>query len=143
MLNDRLPKPEFYLKVKVLVKKISYLDVQSKGTSNATAKMVFLIPQEGTSRDLFYAKWLPDIKGEAVELPAILPYPVSGLARVALMRRDERSDEHYLFVMSRGAEEDLQECADKIIEAQILSEFDDKVLDFQKDYDLPDKKKYV
>jgi hypothetical protein len=141
-MENKLPDPEFHLRVKVVVKFIEYQDTQSKGTSNAQADMVFLVPQESAQRDIFFAKYLPDISGEAVELPSIIPYPVSGLARVALMRRDRRCDEHYLFVMSRGAEEDLKECRDRVIDLQILSENDDNVLDFQKDYVLPDQKKF-
>lgn len=125
-----------------MVKNIAYKDVQSKGTTNADADMVFLIPTESSQRDFFFAKYLPDVRGEAVELPALIPYPVSGFARVALMRRDERCNEHYLFVMSRGAEEDLKECNGRELEVKILDEKEDIVLDMMKDFHIADKKKY-
>jgi hypothetical protein len=141
-MQKKLPEPEFYLRCRVDVNFIEYEDHQSTGKTAAQADMVFLVPQESTHRDLFFAKYLPDVAGEAVELPAIIPYPVSGLARVAIMRRDKRCHEHYLFVMSKGAEEDLKECKGRVIDVQILSENDDNILDFQKDYSLPDQKKF-
>lgn len=139
-----LPDPELRLKARVVVKHLGYEDYQSKGKSQAEDDMVFLIPEEGTGRDLLFAKYLPDVAGEHVELAAILPSPVSGLARLALMRRDERSPEyHYLFVMTKSAEEDLKNLNGRSLEVGILPEDCEHLLDFQRDFALAGKKQFA
>lgn len=148
MLNDlskKIPDPEFVLRCRVEVKKIAYTDLQSQGEKEARqveADMVFLIPLEGDQRDYMFSKYLPHVRGESTELPAMIPYPVSGFARVALMRRDKRCDEHYLFMMTKAVEEDLKECAGRELEVRILDEKDDAVLDLQKDFFIANKKQY-
>jgi hypothetical protein len=128
----------------VEVKHIGYEDYQSKGKSQAEDDMVFLIPLEGTSRDCLFARWLPDVAGSHTEVAAFLPSPVSGLARLALMRRDHRSPEnHYLFVMTKGAEEDLKNHHGREMEIDIFGEEHDALLDRQKDFALAGKKDFA
>lgn len=144
-LDQRIPEPEFVVTARVEVKKITYKDLQSQGEQAAQQvedDMVFLIPLYSSQRDYLFSKHLPEIAGEAVELPAMIPHPVSGFVRVALMRRDKRCAEHYLFVMTKGAEEDLKHCDGKEVEVRILSEHDDNVLDLQKDFHISNKKQY-
>lgn len=143
MLTEKLPEPEFRVRCRVEVKHIGYEDWQSKGKSQAEDDMVFLIPLESTSRDCLFSRWLPDTAGQHTEVASYLPSPVSGLARLALMRRDQRSPEHhYLFVMSKGAEEDLKRHHGREIEIDIFGEEFDHLLDKQKDFMLAGKKEF-
>lgn len=142
MSIDNLPSAEFILKCKVATKDVSYLDVQSKFAENRTEQMVFLIPQESTMRDFFFAKWLPDFgTDEKPEIAMVLPSPVNGFVRGCVLRRDARCDEHHIFVMTRAAEEDLKPLAGREIIVHVLHEDYEAVTDHTKDYDLPGKKK--
>lgn len=143
MEMENLPEPAFRLRAAVLVKRIGYKDLQSKGESQAEDDMVFLLPDEGTSRDMLFARYLPDEAGAHVEFAAYLPSPVSGLARVALMRRDRRHPEgHYLFVMSKGAEEDLKLVPGKSLDVMLFGEEHDALLDKMKDFALAARTKF-
>lgn len=140
---EKLPEPEFRLRVSVQVKRVGFKDLQSRGESQSEDDMVFLVPDEGTSRDMMFSRFLPDVAGVHVEFAAYIPSPVSGLARVALMRRDARSPEaHYLFVMSKGAEEDLKLVPGKTLEVHIFGEEHDALLDQMKDFSLAARTKF-
>jgi hypothetical protein len=142
MSIDNLPSAEFILKCKVVTKDVAYLDVQSKFAENRTEQMVFLIPQESTMRDFFFAKWLPDFgTEEKPEIAMVLPSPVNGFVRGCVLRRDGRCDEHHIFVMTRAAEEDLKPLAGREIIVHVLHEDYEAVTDHTKDYDLPGKRK--
>lgn len=133
----------YHLKCKIVVKEISYLDEQSKESKNAAAKMVFLVPKEGTQRDLFLSAWLPENSDAAHEVSLMLGFPVSGPCRAAVMRRNKNCDAHHLFVMSTGVEEDLilesqnkkwwTAFQDREIQVTVLPETEDKVLDLVHD----------
>lgn len=138
--EQKMPDPEFVLRCLVDVREISYQDVQSKETVQRSEKMVFLIPQEGTQRSFFFAKWLPDVEKESPEIAMVIPYPVNGFVRGCVCRRDHRCPEHHIFVMSRGAEEDLKNIHGKTIEILVLHESLEYVLDGMKNYDLIGKK---
>lgn len=137
-----LPEPEFVIRVRVECKRVGYIDHQSKWSKQDEDEMVFLIPLEGTQRDLMFAKYLQDTTENHTELAAAIGHPVGGLARLALMRRDRRCENHYLFVMTKGAEEDLKNVNGKEIEVRLFSEDFDELLDFQKDFDLANKKSF-
>lgn len=141
----KLPTQETYrLKCRVVIKEVSYEDEQSKETKLNTARMVFLVPKEGTQRDLFFAAWLPDSVEEWFEVALSVGAPINGPCRAAIMRKNARMDAHHLFVMSAGAEEDLlQEFGgtkkswtlfrNRDIEVEVLPETEDKILDLAKD----------
>jgi hypothetical protein len=104
--------------------------------------MVFLVPLESSQRDFFFSAWLPEDESEAFEVALMLAHPVSGPCRAAVMRKNKRLNEHHLFVMSVGAEEDLIQEAekkkwnlfkDRVIEVTVLPETDDRILDLSKD----------
>lgn len=141
MSIDNLPSAEFIIKCKVATRDVAYLDVQSKFAESRTEQMVFLIPQESTMRDFFYAKWLPDFgTEEKPEIAMILPSPVNGFVRGCVLRRDARCDEHHIFVMTRAAEEDLKALDGREIIVHVLHEDYEAVTDFTKNYDLPGKR---
>jgi hypothetical protein len=104
--------------------------------------MIFLIPEESTQRDMLFSKYLQDLPGDHTELGAAFGSPVGGVARLALMRSDHRCSDHYLFVMTKGAEEDLKHCDGGVVEVRILPEDADQMLDFQKDFHIENKKRY-
>ncbi|NBP28676.1 MAG: hypothetical protein EBV23_03725 [Flavobacteriia bacterium] len=142
MSIDSLPSAEFILKCKVVVKDVSYLDVQSKFAESRTEKMVFLIPQESTMRDFFFAKWLPDFgTDEKPEIAMVLPSPVNGFVRGCVLRRDARCEDHYIFIMTRAAEEDLKPLDGREIIAHVLHEDYEAVTDHTKNYEVPGMKK--
>lgn len=130
------------IRARILAKKVGYKDVQSKWERQDEDTMVFLIPVESTQRDLMFSKYLQDMVGEHTELGAAIGQPVNGVARLALMRRDHRCSDHYLFVMTKGAEEDLKNANGREIEVRILPADQDQVLDLQKDFHVANKKQY-
>lgn len=136
---------EYHLNCKVVVKEISYEDEQSKGSSLNTAKMVFLIPSEGSQRDLFFAAWLPEAETERNEIGLIIGNPVNGPCRASVMRKNKNLSEHHIFVMSFGAEQDLVQFADskkwfnirdRKISVTVLPENADVLLDQASDGDV-------
>ena len=71
-------------------------------------KMALLVPEESTQRTLFLNAWLPETQGEYFELAGMIAAPVDSPCRFAIMRGpDEKSERHYLFVMSKGVEDIL------------------------------------
>lgn len=131
---------EYHLKCKVLVKDVSYLDEQSKGSELKTEQMIFLIPQESTQRTMFLNAWLPDTVEEHHEVVFEGGYPVEGIFKGAVQRRNERCSEHHIFVMSRGAEEDLKAMNGKFIQVKSLPASNEHLGDTMKDFDLADNK---
>jgi len=135
------PKPpthnRFELSCKVLVQDVTYDDFQSKGTSLVTEKMVFLVPRESSQRDLFLTAWLPDTVEEHFEIGLLLGHPVSGPARASIHRKNKDCDEHHIFIMSKGAEEDLKNMNGKVIPVTVLGEIEEQeILNSMKDFDL-------
>jgi hypothetical protein len=137
----------YNLKCKVLVKEVSYLDEQSKGASRISEKFVYLIPQESTQRDLFFAAWLPDTREEKYELGFTCGHPVSGFARGCIRRRNAEIGDHHIFVMSKGAEEDIKDWIQHVggpamLNIEVLGEQEEELMDMIKDYSLRDKKEF-
>lgn len=69
-------------------------------------KMVLLIPQDSDQRTYFLNAWLPETQTEYFELAGFLSAPVDSPCRFAIFRGpDEKSEKHYLFVMTKGVED--------------------------------------
>lgn len=138
----------YHLKCKVLVKEVTYQDHQSKGVTNITEKLVYLIPQESSQRDLFFAAWLPDTREEHFEIGFLAGFPLNGFARGCIKRRNNTIDEHHIFVMSKGAEEDIKDWVsqstskDFYLNVEVLGENEEYLLDMTKDFDLANKKEF-
>jgi hypothetical protein len=145
MIAAKLPTEETYhLKCRVVIKDVSYEDQQSKGNTQATAKMVFLVPESSTQKDLFLAAWLPETVEEWHEVALMIGAPINGPCRAAVMRKNARMDEHHIFMMSVGAGEDLiQEIEGqkkrwtwlnkRAISVTVLPEAEDQLLDLARD----------
>ncbi|MEO5348863.1 MAG: hypothetical protein H7836_04380 [Magnetococcus sp. YQC-3] len=133
-------KPEemrYHLKAKVIAKDVTYQDEQSTGTTNVTEKLVFLLIEPGTQRDLFYACWLPDTNDTPSEIVCMSGHPLNTSFRAALWRRSQFVGDTHLFVMSKGAEEVLKEMNGRSISFDVLGQQEDSVADTQRDWDLP------
>lgn len=135
-----------------LVKKVSvgYSDEQSKGISNQEEEMVFLVPCEGSSRDMFLARWLPDSEQyEYVdsqnnthtewafsEIGFRIGHPIFGVFRGALRRYHPKCKEPHIMVMTKGVEEGLKRMHMRVVEVTSMSELKDEELDNQSGFEL-------
>jgi hypothetical protein len=146
--DEKLREQEYCLRCKVVIKEVTYEDFQSKGVlGNVTEKMAFLIPQEGTQRDMFFSAWLPDYeqdsKGNVVpthtEIACKTGHPVYGFFRASVHRPDERMSEPYIFVMSRSVEEDLKALDGKFVIIDVLGDSEIEKADYAKDYELANR----
>lgn len=123
---------------KVVAKEVTYLDEQSTGNQLVNEELVFLIPEQSTQRDLFYAAWLPDTDAEPSEIVCEAGHPVYGAFRSALWRRSQFVGDIHLFVMSKGAEESFKEINGKRIEITVYGEQEDQAIDgSHRDWELP------
>ncbi len=85
--------------------KTKFVEGKYKGTE---LRNVILIPQDSDQRTKFLTAWLPDTVGEHYEIASFISMPVDSPCRLAICRGpDQRSERHYLFVMSKGVEEHL------------------------------------
>lgn len=133
-------KPEeqrYNIKCKVIAKEVTYADEQSTGTVNVTEKLVFLVPQASTQRDLFFSTWLMDTIEQPSEVVCVCGHPVYSTFRAALWRRTQFVGEIHLFVMSKGTEEILKELDGQFITIEVLGQQEDTLADNQRDWDLP------
>ena len=130
----------YHLKCKVSVKAISYLDEQSKETVARTDEMVFLIPVHSTQMELFFNAWLPEDPDSHNEVAMRAGHPIYGYFKGAVQRRNKNCKEHHIFVMSRGAEEDLKLMNDRDIVVEILPANQEFQADYMRDYTLVDNK---
>jgi hypothetical protein len=80
-----------------------------KGTEHQySRKLALLVPLESDQRTMFLNAWLPDTIGEYFEVPLFIKVPVDSPCRVAIFRGpDQRSERHYLLVMTKGVEDIL------------------------------------
>jgi hypothetical protein len=138
---SKTPRPEerrYIVTCRVLVKEVSYEDEQSTGTTTVTESLVFLLPEQSTQRDLFYNAWLPDTADTPVEIVCEAGHPVYGMFRAALWRRSQFTGDIHLFVMSKGAEEELKQINGKRIELTVYGEQEDQAIDgAHRDWELP------
>jgi hypothetical protein len=149
--EEKARSEEYHLNVKVHVKKITYQDYQSKGYLGLVEEeMVFLEPLESTQRDLFFMAWLPDYEQDPVtkeivaghtEVVCKAGHPIYGYFKCSFHRADERfKSQPYLFVMTKSAEEELKNLNGKVLSITVLSQDQEHLGDYVKDYDLVNKK---
>jgi len=124
----------FVLTCKVVKKPLSYRDHQSRGKhSNETASVIMLDPETTTEAARFFTAWLPDESdvrltewGEKVpphsEIGMRLGHPVNGFVRGALYRGTQLLPKHHIFVMSKRAEDLLQNYVGQKIRVTVLGE---------------------
>lgn len=143
--EDNLREQDYIIKCQVLIKEVGYEDFQSGGKfGSITEKLAFLVPQEGTERDLFFSAWLPAFKQnqnkEIVdshnEVACKTGHPVNGFFRASVHRANKNVREPHIFVMSRSVEEDLKNMDGKFIVVNILPDSQSEKADFAKDFQL-------
>jgi hypothetical protein len=99
-------KREYHLKCEVKYVKGS-TEVKGKKIDRT---MVVLIPKESDQRTYFLSAWLPDVKEQHYELVGYIPNPIDSNFRCSIHRGpDVYSENHYLFIMTKGVEEDFIE----------------------------------
>lgn len=149
--EEQARNEEYTLKAKVMVKTISYTDIQSKGEVGLISEeMIFLEPKESTQRDLFYFAWLPDYEQDPTTKKIVAGYteitckaghPINGYFKCSVHRADERHSTPYLFVMTKAAEEELKILNGKDLVFTVLGQGSEDLGDYMKDYDLSGKEK--
>lgn len=124
----------FELTCKVLKRKKSYRDHQSRGKEwNDTATVILLVPEQTTEASCFFKVWLPeeeeilagaeDKKDQAYsEIGIRTGFPVTGFFRGALCRGNNLLPQPHIFVMSNRAEKALQSYDGKKIRVTVLGE---------------------
>lgn len=104
-MNDNFESDDLTERRYKLTCKTKFVNGKYKGQA---IRNVILIPQDNDQRTKFLMAWLPDITGEHYEIASFISMPVDSPCRVAIRRGpDEMSERHYLFVMSKGVEEQL------------------------------------
>ena len=139
-IHSRTTNDRFYLTVKVLKKKLSYRDHQSRGKEwNDTAETIILVPDQSTESDLFFNAWLPEKLTEKEKLATHGPKeysevvlemgnPICGYFRGALCYGNKLIDRPHIFVMTKMAEEKLKSAVGKRIRATVIAEQEEEVL---------------
>lgn len=125
---------QFELTCKVVKKKMSYRDHQSRGKEwNDTADVVLLVPEQTTEASCFFTAWLPDPEDYKVdewgqrhighnEVGLRVAHPIGGFVRGALYRANNLLPMPHIFVMSKKAEDILQNYEGKKIRVTVLGE---------------------
>lgn len=138
---------EYHLKALVLVREKDILQERANGEkTQIQVTMVYLLPQESSQRDYFYAAWLPDLDEEDAEkygggpshyeIGLRIGSPVVGFARTSFHRATRDLPEPHFFVMSLGASKDLERFNGRTVEVTVMPENTDEILDTAKDFDL-------
>jgi len=123
---------EYVLKCKV-IEKVKHVKDHDRQYER---RLIYLIPERNDQAMAFFRAWLPDTRGEYFELVADIPNPIASPCRLSVHRGpDEVSENHYLFVMSKGVEEIIQErkLVGKTLIIKILPESSDEVVDQVRD----------
>jgi hypothetical protein len=138
--QEKALRETYFLDCKVLVKEISYLDEQSKENVQRTEEMVFLVPKHSTQMELFFHAWLPEDVGGTLEIAMKAGHPIYGYFKGAVQRRNSNCKEHHIFVMSRGAEEDLKMLRGKTVKIEVLPVNQEYQADYMKNFSVVDNK---
>lgn len=124
----------FELICKVVKQHMSYRDHQSRGKEwNQSASVILLVPETTTESTCFMTAWLPDeadVKttewGEKLiahsEIGMKAGHPIGGFVRGALYRASNLYPSPHIFVMSKRAEDILQNYVGKKIHVTVLGE---------------------
>lgn len=132
--NSIPTEQEYHLKCKIVVKEISYNDIQSQGSLGVvTRKIVCLVPIDCSETYRFLSAWM-GMPGKIVEVCLRIDHPFHQYARGAVMHPNtvdpEQShlDEHHIFLMSYGLSQIMIGKAalhDREIEVVVLPESED------------------
>lgn len=123
MERDELTKLKYPIRCKIKKKRLSGIDSKGKLCED---DVVLLIPIQSTSMQSFLYAWLPDDPSETFEINTFIPHPINSYCRCKIRRKNKDCDEHHLFVMSHGCEQELLKLDGSEIHLTVLSENDDE-----------------
>lgn len=145
-LAGRGTRDRYQIRCKVIRKKFSYRETQSRGKRwNETANSIILVPEDSDESYAFLQAWLPirlseeelqKINGQKPWAEVIVEAgaPISAYFRGALCNGNHLLDRPHIFVMTKKAEEKLDlwlgkgAKAKKYINLTILGEQEEEVL---------------
>ena len=161
MHQEKLDGTEREYNIKCKIKVIKHFFFEEADGKYHETTSVFLIPDfEAGETAMFLNAWLPDsstvcldcsnsnlmfemktcpkcqskrIHTPHSEVATFLPYPVNSPCRMAVMRKNNRCNQHHLFVMSSGVEDDLRRMDGKSIYVKCFPGTEDVVADSAKD----------
>ena len=110
----------YHLKCTVKIGEAWWQDGAGK---NNKSTLVFLIPEDSTELDFFYAKYLPQIQGKAVEMTVEMARPVGRKVRVSLSGESKQYPEGpHFHLMDKDAIEILQKKEGSKVTLRVISE---------------------
>ncbi len=134
-IQGRTTADRFELTCRVMEKSLSYKDTQSRGkTSLETAKVIVLVPLDGTEADCFFSAWLPERLSDAeklllgekaqeyIEVVMEGGFPICGYFRGAVEWGNALHDRPHIFVMTKQAEVKLSSYVGKTIRLTTLGD---------------------
>jgi hypothetical protein len=129
-----LTEKNYFLKckIKIIKKSVQDHDRQYERT------LVILVPEDTDQRTSFLRAWLPEDQGQHYELVGMIAPPIDSPCRLSIHRGpDEKSERHYLFVMSKGVEDIILKYAKEgdTLKVQILPESEEEIVDQARDTD--------
>lgn len=146
---------EYNLKCTVKVIHQSYVE-EADGKQHETRSVVLVPEIEATEAMMFLSAWLPDVSKICVkcshdvirmnenicpkcgsdqihlgwsEIPAFVTAPVNSPARLALLRKNNYCEDHHLFVMSTGVEDELIHMEGKTVYVKTFEGTKDEICD--------------
>lgn len=132
-LSEDLTEREYHLRCKTKFFRKTVKETLRGIEKSYERTMVLLIPQESDERTKFLMAWLPEAEGQYYEITAFVSRPVDSPARLSVHRRDEKAEQHYLFVMSKGVEDILLKFKEgSIVELTVNPASMDSEADFAK-----------
>lgn len=101
-------------------------------------KMVILIPEINDECIRFFNAWLPETTNDYYEIVSTIGAPIHSPCRLSVHRAPHAysQEKHFLFVMSKGCEDDLLRFPEgRMMTLSVLPQSEDQEADFAKDSD--------
>lgn len=115
--KDDATERTYVLKCRPAIFKVWVEDAGRKYQST----ILLLVPEVNDQCVQFFNAWLPEDAQTHFELGAFIHPPIASPARLSVHRRNERSPNHHLTVMSRGVAEEIEKFAmNKVLTVDIL-----------------------
>lgn len=147
---------EYNLKCRVQVIRQSYVDSEVTDQLQETRSVVLVPEIESTESMMFLSAWLPEVSKICLdcgnedlrmsndecnkckstkihlgwsEVPAFITSPVNSPSRLAVLRKNNYCDQHHLFVMSSGVEDELLNMDGKTVYVKTFEGTKDEICD--------------
>lgn len=155
--SEELMGTERHYNLKCKVKKIrqTYREIDD-GKQHETTSVILVPDVEQTEAMMFLTAWLPEVfmicidcgnenlkagdqkcnkcgsqkvKLEHTECASFIGYPVNSPCRLAVLRKNNYCDQHHLYVMSTGVEQELLNMEGKLISVTTFKGTEDHLVD--------------